>query len=71
MQGQPHIRLTVEVFIVRSFGFMLPIIITIIKFRIPQLKTKEAVTQARHMTTFRNLFSTRFVILLAKEAIPR
>jgi len=43
----------------------------IIKFRMPQLKTKEAITEARHMTTFRNLFSTRSVVLFTKEAIPR
>jgi len=41
------------------------------KVRIPQLKTKEAITQTRHMTTFRNLFSSRFVVLFTKEAIPR
>jgi hypothetical protein len=47
------------------------IIIIISEVRMPQLKAKEAITQARHMTMFRNLFSSRFVVLFTKEAIPR
>jgi hypothetical protein len=41
------------------------------KFRVPQLKTKEAITKTRHMTTFRNLSPSRSVVLFTKEAIPR